>query len=189
MMARPLSEEKRQTLLQAAVDLVAQQGLSASTANIAKQAGVAAGTLFTYFGSKEDLLNQAYLQVKAEMAAALSATQEGDWQAQMRLWWHAYIDWGVRHPRERAAVRQLEYSPLLAEETRQQVREWFAPMWQMLSAAEQDGRFYLPLDLTVLMMEQMVEAVIQFPADDAAAQYRQMGFEMMWRALVRPQAA
>ncbi len=59
-MARPLSEEKRQTLIHTAIALIAEQGLSASTANIAKQAGVAAGTLFTYFDSKESLFNQAY---------------------------------------------------------------------------------------------------------------------------------
>ena len=57
-MARPLSEEKRQTLIQTTIDLIAEQGLSVSTANIAKQAGVASGTLFTYFDSKEALFNQ-----------------------------------------------------------------------------------------------------------------------------------
>ena len=51
-MARPLSEEKREAILEAAAELVAQMGTGASTANIAKAAGVAEGTLFTISGRK-----------------------------------------------------------------------------------------------------------------------------------------
>ncbi len=112
----------------------------------------------------------------------------GDWQAQMRQWWNAYIAWGVRHPRERAALRQLESSPMLTPQTRQQVREAFAPMWQMLAEAERAGRFYLPLDFTVLVMEGLAETTIQYVADNTQppAQAQQAGFETMWRALVKP---
>jgi AcrR family transcriptional regulator len=37
---------------------------------IAKEAGVANGSLFTYFEAKADLFNQLYLELKAEMASA-----------------------------------------------------------------------------------------------------------------------
>ena len=187
-MARPLSEEKRQALIQTAIDLIAEQGLSASTANIAKQAGVASGTLFTYFDSKEALFNQVYLAIKNDIAAAvLNDAVHNDWQTQMQHWWNAYIAWGIHHPHERAAVRQLESSPILAQETRQQVREAFIPMWQMLAEAERLGRFYLPLDLTVLMMENMMETTIQYFTHEtqSSAHYQQIGFEMMWRAVVK----
>ncbi|MFC3874060.1 TetR/AcrR family transcriptional regulator [Neisseria musculi] len=76
-MVRPLSAEKHQTLIQTAIALIAEQGLSAGTANIAKQAGVAGGTLFTYFDSKEALFNQAYLSIKADIAAAVSGSGNG----------------------------------------------------------------------------------------------------------------
>ncbi|WP_256359852.1 TetR/AcrR family transcriptional regulator [Neisseria sp. WF04] len=171
--------------MQTAIALIAEQGLSASTANIAKQAGVAGGTLFTYFDSKEALFNQAYLSIKADIAAAVSGSGSGDWQQQMRQWWHAYTDWGLRHPRERAAVRQLESSLLLTQQTRQQAREMFAPMWQILDEAERSGRFYLPLDFTVPMMEGMAETAIQHLAAPSLPG-QQAAFEMMWRALVKP---
>ena len=45
------------------------QGLSAPTAGIAKEAGVANGSLFTYFETKTDLFNQLYLELKIEMAS------------------------------------------------------------------------------------------------------------------------
>lgn len=52
-MARPLSEEKRNAILMAAAENVATDGLAARTAKIATAAGVAEGTVFTYFATKE----------------------------------------------------------------------------------------------------------------------------------------
>ena len=57
-MARVRSPEKRSAILRAAVHEIAEVGLGAPTAKIAGRAGVAAGTLFTYFANKEELLNE-----------------------------------------------------------------------------------------------------------------------------------
>ena len=65
-MARVRSPEKRSAILQAAVHEIAKVGLGAPTAKIARRAGVAAGTLFTYFANKEELLNELYLELTGE---------------------------------------------------------------------------------------------------------------------------
>jgi AcrR family transcriptional regulator len=48
-------------LLEAATTAFAQSGIAASTAVIARNAGVAEGTLFRYFATKDDLINELYL--------------------------------------------------------------------------------------------------------------------------------
>jgi len=53
-MARVRSPAKRTAILRAAVHEIAEAGLGAPTAKIARRAGVAAGTLFTYFATKEE---------------------------------------------------------------------------------------------------------------------------------------
>ena len=55
----------------AAVRLIASEGLGAATMTIAKEAGVPNGSLFTYVETKADLLNQLYLELKAEMASTV----------------------------------------------------------------------------------------------------------------------
>ncbi|MCT2736163.1 helix-turn-helix transcriptional regulator, partial [Salmonella enterica subsp. enterica serovar Heidelberg] len=55
-MARPKSEDKKQALLEAATQAIAQSGIAASTAVIARNAGVAEGTLFRYFATKDELI-------------------------------------------------------------------------------------------------------------------------------------
>ncbi|SXJ13251.1 transcriptional regulator TetR family [Klebsiella pneumoniae] len=63
-MARPKSEDKKQALLEAATAAFAQSGIAASTSAIARSAGVAEGTLFRYFATKDELLNELYLAIK-----------------------------------------------------------------------------------------------------------------------------
>ncbi|EOY8930377.1 TetR/AcrR family transcriptional regulator [Enterobacter hormaechei] len=63
-MARPKSEDKKQALLEAATAAFAQSGIAASTALIARNAGVAEGTLFRYFATKDDLLNVAHAAIR-----------------------------------------------------------------------------------------------------------------------------
>ena len=54
---RPKSEDKRNAILDAATRLFAKRGLTAAPiSEISKQAGVAEGTLFTYFKTKDDLV-------------------------------------------------------------------------------------------------------------------------------------
>lgn len=66
-MARPKSEDKKLALLDAAAVAIAQTGIAASTAVIARNAGVAEGTLFRYFATKDDLLNALYLHLKSDL--------------------------------------------------------------------------------------------------------------------------
>ncbi len=72
-MARPRSEEKRNALMAAATRVIARHGMGAPTALIAQEAGVANGSLFTYFGTKADLVNDLYLELKAGQASAVLA--------------------------------------------------------------------------------------------------------------------
>ncbi len=75
-MARPKSEDKKQALLEAATSAIAQSGIAASTAMIARSAGVAEGTLFRYFATKDDLLNALYLHLKSDLCQAMLAESD-----------------------------------------------------------------------------------------------------------------
>ena len=64
-MARLKSEEKRNAILAAATRLFAERGLAAAlTSEISRLAGIAEGTLFTYFGTKDELINSLYREGK-----------------------------------------------------------------------------------------------------------------------------
>ncbi len=112
-MARPKSEDKKQALLEAATAAFAQSGIAASTALIARNAGVAEGTLFRYFATKDDLLNALYLHLKQDLCQAMLSNLDRSLTSpkeHTRNIWNSYVDWGIKNPLAHAAIRQLGVS-------------------------------------------------------------------------------
>ncbi|MDD3246000.1 MAG: TetR/AcrR family transcriptional regulator [Methanosarcina sp.] len=57
-------EDKRTAIIETALKLFTERGFhGTSTAQISKEAGVATGTLFNYFPTKEDLVNYPSLKL------------------------------------------------------------------------------------------------------------------------------
>src|ERR1700747_242376 len=105
-MARPRSDEKRNAILEAATRGIVTQGLSAPTAGIAKEAGVANGSLFTYFETKKDLFNSLYLELKEEMASAAmkGLPEHADIRRQFFHIWKHWTNWAIAYPDKRRAL-------------------------------------------------------------------------------------
>ena len=72
------SADKREAILAAALRLIARLGLHATPMSaVAREAGVAAGTLYLYFPSKEAMINALYLEVLEDRDRSMAADAEG----------------------------------------------------------------------------------------------------------------
>ena len=135
-MARPRSPDKRDIILKAAGQLFADEGLNAPTVRIAKAAGVAEGSIFTYFASKDELINELYLELKGELRAAVvlppdtTDLRECLWKA-----WHGYVSWGVAHPREHRLLTVLALSGRITEAAQAQALDAFGDVADVLRQA------------------------------------------------------
>lgn len=188
--ARPRSENKKQALLEAATVAIARSGIGASTSQIARGAGVAEGTLFRYFATKDELLNALYLHLKRDlletMLAGLDANAEP--KAQLRYTWNSYIDWGINRPQANSAIRQLSVSEKITEETQRQVTEMFPQLDKLcelrVRPTFRSGPYRSFGDSLFLAL---AETTMTFAAREPAraAEYKETGFETMWRALAR----
>jgi AcrR family transcriptional regulator len=140
-MARPKSEDKRRAILAAATQVIAESGLGAATARIAKVAGVAEGTVFTYFASKDALLNALYLDLKDEMREAMMSRypSKGSVKKRVRHIWEQYVTWGAAHPQARQAMAQLSVSDRLTAKTKAAGAAPFAAFDAMMREAIADG--------------------------------------------------
>ncbi len=120
-MARPKSEDKRNAILDAATRLFADRGLTAApTSEISKQAGVAEGTLFTYFHTKDDLINALYREIKLELADAMMSDfpRKKNVRTRLRHVWDRYVNWGIANPKQRKALAQLQVSEVVTKESK-----------------------------------------------------------------------
>lgn len=112
--------DKRAALLDAALGLFGRGGLqSVPTSAIAREAGVAKGTLFVYFETKEQLINELYLEVVARQIAAVTAELDPKAQPERRFraYWFAFARWYLDHGYAAAFMLQCEVSSVLTEET------------------------------------------------------------------------
>ena len=187
-MARPLSEDKRTAILQAATEMVARLGVSAPTAQIAKGAGVAEGTLFTYFANKDELLNRLYLELKIDLRDAMITDYPAGKSLidRSRHVWNRYIGWGSAHPLKLRAIRQLAVSDRITEESKKLVGDAFAEFDDMMRECAAGGAMRRqPPSFVSAIMSAIADTTMDFIAREPAQakRYTKAGFDAFWKAV------
>lgn len=189
-MARPKSADKRSAILAAATRAIDTRGLGAPTAGIAEEAGVANGSLFTYFETKADLFNQLYLELKAEMASAATKDlpEPAGPREQLFHVWKNWMNWTLAFSEKRRALAQLDVSDEITPATRATAHKTMARVADLLERGRADGPMNrLPMDFVLAIMNSVAEATMDFMARDPthAKEHCRAGFDALWRAIAR----
>ena len=187
-MARPKSDDKRNAILAAATRVIVTQGLSAPTAVIAREAGVANGSLFTYFETKTELFNQLYLDLKIGMGSAVleGLPAGGELREQFFHIWSNWMRWAVSNPEKRRALAQLGVSDEITPETRAAGHKTMAGVATLLEHVRASGPMRkVPMGFVVSIMNAVAEATIDFMIQDSAHAKKRCkdGFEVLWRVV------
>jgi AcrR family transcriptional regulator len=190
--ARPKSEDKRSAILDAATRLFAERGLAAApTSEISKRAGVAEGTLFTYFETKDDLINSLYREIKLELADAMMSDfpRKKNVRTRLRHVWDRYVNWGIANPKQRKALAQLQVSEVVTKESKDAGGAPFVEFQTMIRDAIEQRIFRndLPVELISKSLAALVEATIDLTVSNRskAKQYRDSGFQMFWAGITK----
>jgi len=187
-MSRPRSDEKRSAILEAATRVLVTQGLSAPTAGIAKEAGVANGSFFTYFETKADLFNELYLELKGKMAAAAMKDLRGDadLHEQFLHVWTNWMRWAVRNPQKRRALTLLGVSDQITPASRAVGHETMAGIAALMERGRVNGPMRdAPFAFVAAIMNALAEATMDFMVHDPAHAdpHCRVGFDALWRML------
>ena len=186
-MARPRSDDKRRAILEAAARVFAERGVSDSpTSAISKAAGVAEGTIFTYFKSKEELMNELYLEFRREFAKRVADfPRRGNIRAQLRYLWDEYLAAGTANPARLRVQMRLRASGKLFKENEAPI---LALLDMMEAARKAVGGTELgkaPPEFLVLMMRALAEATIEYIAahPESKEECWEDGFRILWKGL------
>jgi AcrR family transcriptional regulator len=189
---RPKSEDKRNAILDAATGLFAERGLAAApTSEISKRAGIAEGTLFTYFETKDDLINSLYRELKLELADAMMSDfpRKKNVRTRLRHVWDRYVNWGIANPKQRKVLAQLTVSEVLTKESRNAGSMPFVELQTMIRDAIEQRVFRndLPVELISKSLAALVEATIDLTVTNPskANKYRDSGFQMFWAGITK----
>ena len=185
-MARPRSEDKRSAILAAAIRVIAAQGLGAPTATITKEAKVSTGSLFVYFPTKAELLNQLYVELKTEMgnAALEGMPSEGDDREKVRSMWTHWLRWATTFPEKRRVLALLGVADDITAASRSAGHQSMAAVARLLDRVRQSGPMHeAPLGFVVGLMNALAETTIDFMIREPASAERRSveAFDALWR--------
>jgi AcrR family transcriptional regulator len=186
--------EKAQQLLDASIDLFASEGFwNTPTARIAKHAGVATGTLFNYFPSKDALIDAVYLHLKQKWIQHIMVGYPANEDVRHCLGhiWFRHIDWGVRYPSYYALKQQLALSDLLSAETLNRQAEELSVVSNLIQRGFDAGLFKpISTELFTNLILAELDATVRYALthdlrDMALAQLIATSFDIFWDGVAR----
>src|ERR1700733_3207370 len=189
-MAKPKSEGKRNAILSAAIEVFAERGLGAPTVAITSAAGIAEGSLFTYFKTKDELINALYREIKLELADAMMSGFPRKQSVRNRLQhvWNHFVDWGVANANQQRVLRQIQVWGGLTEESKKAGFTPFAEIQRITDDAVAQ-RIYkdIPQAFIGAALSALAEMTMDFMRQEPqkAELYRTAGFEMLWAGITR----
>ena len=151
--ANSADPDKGEAILGAALDLFVERGFhGTSVPSVAERAGVAAGTIYHYFDSKEALVNALFKRWKADISARVLQDFPFDRppREQFRAVWERMTDFALAHPKELAFLELHHHGSYLDAESlaiEHQILDFGVEMVKRAQAAEA----LKPLSASLLM--------------------------------------
>jgi len=119
-MVRKLNPARKEDLLRSALRLFVAKGVqNTSTAEIAREAGVAAGTLFLYFPKKQNLVDELVIKIGQEQSEYIQARLEPSLSARETFLtiWKGSVQWFIENMEAYQYVRQTREAGVVSEAT------------------------------------------------------------------------
>ena len=148
-MTTEAQREKRRQILRAAITVFARSGYHTSrVSDVAKEAGVAYGLVYHYFGSKEDLLETIFRRTWTRMLEAVEEVERDGAPARDQLLAVARIvlgAWPVDPDLVRVLVREVARSPQLGREV-DEIAHAFQALERIVSRGQERGELRTDLE-------------------------------------------
>ena len=185
-------KDKKTAIMKAALKLFTERGFQGtSTAHISKEAGVATGTLFNYFPTKEDLINSLYFKVKGELSRSMGKEVQAQsaFQDKLRKIWSNLIEWGLGNQEDFLFVGQFCSSPYITKYTREEVMKEYVFLHDLVKEGIVTGeiRDYSE-ELVIAMFYQASRTVVNFILDSEPHNKNKViedGFQIVWSGLAK----
>lgn len=183
--ARPIDRAAR--VRRALVELVADRGFrGTSMAAVAAQAGVATGTAYVHYASKDELVLAAYREVKRELglAAAAALDPAAPPEDRFRAMWYAIHEHLSADPQRARFLEQVDASPYrnLAHDATMQSGE--NTLLDAIATDLSDRFVALPLDILYSLA---IGPIVRLAAAGIALGERELALlaQACWRAVTR----
>lgn len=144
---------KKDTILASALQLLTEKGVhNTPMSAIAKAAGTGMGTIYNYFPNKELLINEIYISIKEkEKLVFVAFNIEKPIKTQFEGYFIAIIDFFISNPSYFKFMEQLQASPIITEESRNEGEKSVVPVYQLLVKGKEE-RIIKNIELDEILM-------------------------------------
>jgi len=187
-MVRKLALEKRENFLNTALKLFVTHGVqNTSTAEIAKKAGTAAGTLFLYFPTKQDLINELVLQISRDQSDYIKTLIDRSLSVRDMFFtiWQGCIRWFLEHRDAFEYIQQVRDTRIVDKATIQESGKTFVYFYDAIQKGLDEAALKpYPLEVIGAFLYQDIVAVMNLirtqPELDKQEEIIQAGFDIFW---------
>lgn len=132
---------KKDIIFKSTVKLITQNGFDATPISmIAKDAGIAAGTIYIYFKDKHTLLNDLYLNLKEQLTGALvkGYNRSLPIRVALELIYKNYIRFMLENKEPFLFFQQFTNSPYIDKLTKEEGLRIYSPVLDVFERAKKD---------------------------------------------------
>lgn len=160
---RQRDESKERRILAATLEIVGRQGLAGLAMEaVARAAGVATGTVYTYFESKEALLNALYVATKGSIAREVfQAPGPGEpVRPAFERMCVAYLRFVVERRAELVFMQEFARSPFVSAGAREQASRAAEPLVRLLERGKAEALLKdLPTPLMIAFLQAALDGL------------------------------
>lgn len=187
-----ISLDKQQDILNAALRLFVEAGFHGTpTSRIAKEAGVANGTLFHYYKTKDELIVALYSSIKSRLSERMhtGTKPEASFKENLKIIYANTLEWAIEHKEEFYFVQQFNTSPFLSLIAPEEISRQARPHLELLESAIAQKIFRnLPVELLFVLLNNHIYGMSQYihSIHAGAAQKKKLindSFDLLWRML------
>lgn len=190
-MVRKSDPRKREQLLTAALKLFVEKGVeNTSTAEIAKAAGTASGTLFLYFPSKQDLVSELVLKIARDQSESMNGVMDPSAHAKetFEAIWNRIINWFLENMEAYLYQQQVRDTTLVPQEVVEESGKFFGYFYAAIQKGLDEGAIKpYPLEILGGFLYQDIVAVMNILKAQTDAAIREetihLGFEIFWNGI------
>ena len=184
--------DKQTEILRAALKLFVENGFHGTpTSLIAKEAGVANGTLFHYFSTKEELIVSLYVAIKKNLSACMVLEEDSfsSLKEQMKYIYVSALKWGIDNTTEFRFIQQFISSPYLLKLAPEEIQQKNTRILQLFQQGIDEKIIKkLPIDLINTLVNSHLFGVSQYVNQcQLAASERDniisYSFELIWEMI------
>ncbi len=136
------SIDKRNALIKATIELVNNNGFHATPmSKIAKMANVSPATIYLYFENKQDLVNQTYIDVKADYTMYAFETFDKSMSVEtgFEIIWKRIADFKLKECDNAMFLAQCDNTPIIDDACRQEGIKHLQPLLDLWQRGKKEG--------------------------------------------------